>query len=57
MCRGNPVATGTYSGNAIGLPMNLKQVAPRVGIVHHVEPPHTAPELAVFVVLADVSSR
>jgi len=49
---GSPVASGTYSGGALTLPMNLTTVAPYIGTVTHRPPAsHTAPEFAVFVLL------
>lgn len=45
---GEPVASGTYNGAPLSLPMKLKQVAQPVGNVERV-PSHTAPEFAVFV--------
>jgi len=49
---GRPVATGTYDGKPVVLPMNLKEVAPLVGNVTHIKyQGHTAPEFAAFVVL------
>ncbi len=53
---GDPVATGTYTGDLITLPMNLTTVAPYIGTVTHRPPAsHTAPEFAVFVLIATSS--
>ncbi len=49
---GAPIVAGTYDGTPIAVPMNLTQVAPLVGDVDHIADTHTAPEFAVFVLLA-----
>jgi len=46
---GVPVASGTYDGRLVRLPMALTQVSRPVGNVERV-PAHTAPEFAAFVV-------
>ena len=45
---GGPVATGTFGGRAIPVPMNLTTVARATGMTW--QPAHTAPEFAVFVI-------
>jgi hypothetical protein len=47
---GPAVATGTYTGAPITLPMTGLVKANAIGNVPH-NPPHTAPEFNVFVVL------
>ena len=46
---GAPVASGTYGGHPIRLPMNLVEVTRPVGSVERI-PKHTAPEFAAFVI-------
>ncbi len=48
---GTPVASGTYQGGSINIPMNLSQVAPLTGDVTTINNVHTAPEFAAFVVI------
>jgi len=45
---GGPVASGTYDGSPIFVPLKLSEVSQPVGNVERV-PTHTAPEFAVFV--------
>jgi hypothetical protein len=51
---GKPVLEGTYDGKPLAMPMNLTEVAQPVGDVPHLKGrfKHTAPEFAVFVVMA-----
>jgi len=51
---GKPVIEGTYDGKPLRMPMNLTEVAQPVGEVPHIKDrfKHTAPEFAVFVVMA-----
>jgi len=52
---GKPVLEGAYDGKPLALPMNLTEVAQPVGEVPHLKARysrHTAPEFAVFVVMA-----
>jgi hypothetical protein len=47
---GAPVASGTYSGSPIAIPMTGLTIAPPVGTVPFA-PKHTAPEFGTFVLL------
>lgn len=49
---GDPIASGTYEGREVELPMTGRVHAVPVGKVLH-EPVHTAPEFGVFVVLPE----
>ncbi|HPO58261.1 MAG TPA: hypothetical protein PLV53_05390, partial [Anaerolineaceae bacterium] len=48
---GAPVASGTYDGGSVSLPMNLTAVAPIYGEIKHFSNVHTPNEFNVFVVL------
>ncbi len=48
---GTPLASGTYKGDSVDIPMNLSQVAPLTGDVTTIDNKHTAPEFAAFVVV------
>ena len=47
---GAPIASGTFEGKPISLPMNLVEVTRPVGTVERI-PTHTAPEFSAFVIL------
>lgn len=48
---GDPVASGTYEGGAVNLPMNLGAVAEITGELKHFSNTHTPAEFNVFVLL------
>src|ERR1041385_2539645 len=45
---GGPIASGTYNGGSITLPMNLTSVSP---IINYSTPPHSSAEFGIFVLL------
>jgi hypothetical protein len=53
---GAPVASGTYTGSPILLPLNLTQVAQPIGNVERI-PAHTKPEFGVYVLLPSNSGN
>ena len=51
----SPIATGTYNGSPITIPMTGLTVAAPQGLPGYSTPPHTAPKFGCFVFLADTS--
>lgn len=48
---GAPVASGTYTGQPITIPMNLTQVSPIIGDVDHIQNVHTSAEFGVYILV------
>lgn len=55
---GSPIATGTYNGTSISIPMTSTTIAPVVGTISHVDySTHTPSEFGAFVLLSNATAQ